>query len=67
LFTFTIRSRTKISQIATGQKKAEKFSFFILSSRLARTRRDLAESNAKKSKIPRNFAKKVKKQQKENT
>ena len=59
LFTFTIRSRIKISPTSTGQKKAVSMNFLTLSSRLATARRDLASNSDKKPKNRRKFAKKI--------
>ena len=59
LFTFTIRSRIKISPTSTGQTKAVWMNFLTLSSRLATARRDLASNSDKKPKNRRKFAKKI--------
>ena len=59
LFTFTIRSRIKISPTSTGQKKAVSMNFLTLSSRSATARRDLASNSEKKPKNRRKFAKKI--------
>ena len=54
------RARARVpGTFSTGQKKAASMNFSILSSRLARTRRDLANNSEKKPKNLRKFAKKI--------
>ena len=58
LLRITIRSRIKILPTSTGQKKAVWMNFWILSSRLARFRRDLDEISDKNQDFEENLPKK---------
>ena len=58
LLRFTIRSRIKILPTSTGQKKAVSMNFWILFSRLARARRDLADIDDKNQKFKQILSKK---------
>ena len=66
LFTFTIRSRIKISPTSTGQKKAASMNFWLLSSRLARSRRHLAEMSDKNQKFKESLLSKKSPQSRKN-
>ena len=58
LLRFTIRSRIKILPTSTGQKKAVSMNSWILFSRLARARRDLADIDDKNRKFKQILSKK---------
>ena len=53
------RAREVPGTFSTGQKKAASMNFSILSSRLARTRRDLANNSDKNQKFEKDMRKKI--------